>query len=1032
MKIQDKIKFKKEQLKFQIASQNNVNSGFSLEKNDLSNKNKIKEKIKSQKLMMKGFKNDKETVVIKNESSYLVLKSFLREHQVKPPSIFILYLSEIWRELSIYSPNSNNGILPFAFSRFFPLPGLINKRLFNVLDTDKDGYLSPKEFIKGLSIIYCEEICSLIEFIFLFYDFDYDGLISSEDIHAIMSYIPVIHSFNDMIDIEEEIENTLNTIFVDKKSKINICEFTDLIINREVYEIFIPIISFFFEQKPFTNKQIAYFGKICINPEEYNKYLYQLDNRIKLTVTKNNEEENSREGYKIIFDFDKSKLKESTFENDITALEKKESSTINTNRLFVEMEKIRESNERESFGEKSKISYIQPKLTKMLQQNSKTLRRTNKSLSIKDNINKVKNNLINKFNFDEEDPEEQKDKFDEGTNNKLDYNKLKKVIKKQRTTSTLNIKELVQDSNGFRRLGISIPSLISNTKILARYSEKHSNIYNGNIEGLNFYKKQSVIQNLCQSKIMTERINERNNTEDSIEIEKDNNHEYIGLKLIDKNNETHSSTKADIQNKDITYGSYLYKISTNSKKLKKLYFKLYNKDLYYMKSSESKVYKGIHNLSHYFLELSQEYIENNKSNKNSNSNSNSYEEDESYIDSASSISLENKSKSNSDKEKAEEFKPIIKVINSKEYYCFILINQKGKAQWYLTPDKDLYIEWVQKLKLVMNYQNIFDKYILKEIVGKGKFSTVYRAIDKIKNQTVAIKIIDKRILKLNELDLIKTEIDILKICQHPYVVTLYEVIETYAHIDIVLEYCKISNLYQYLHNKNFNLTELQIVTYIHKISKAVYSMHNLGIIHRDLKLSNIALASEKEDIRILDFGLSKIIGPGETCSESYGTPGYAAPEVINEDNYGFKIDVWSIGAITYFMCTSKLPFDYVTKGLKVKNIVINTLNDEIKFKDDCWKKFSKEAIQFIKGCMNKKPEKRLTIKEVLEHEWIKKFFFKEVTRRESVDMREYITEFNHKNDHKNKKKIFKSPQKNNCSTGIYRLYADISPDEGKK
>ena len=1032
MKIQDKIKFKKEHLKFQIASQNNVNSGFSLEKNDLSNKNKLKEKVKSQKVMLNGFKNEKDTVVIKNESSYLVLKSFLREHQVKPPSIFILYLSEIWRELSIYSPNSNNGILPFAFSRFFPLPGLINKRLFNVLDTDKDGFLSPKEFIKGLSIIYCEEICSLIEFIFLFYDFDYDGLISSEDIHAIMSYIPVIHSFNDMIDIEEEIENTLNKIFVDKKSKINICEFTDLIINREVYEIFIPIISFFFEQKPFTNKQIAYFGKICINPEEYNKYIYQLDNRIKLKVTKNNEEENSREGYKIIFDFDKSKLKESTFENDVTSLEKKESSTINTNRHFAEMEKIRESNERESFGEKSKISYIQPKLNKILQQNLKTLRRANKSLSIKDSINKVKNNLINKFNFDEEDPEEQKDKFDEGTNNKLNYNKLKKVIKKQRTISTQNIKELVQDSNGFRRLGISIPSLISNTKILARYSEKHSNIYNGNNEGLNIYKKQNVIQNLCQSKIMTERINERNNTEDSLEIEKDNNHEYIGLKLIDKNNETHSSTKADIQNKDITYSSYLYKISTNTKKLKKLYFKLYNKDLYYMKSSESKVYKGIHNLSHYFLELSQEYIENNKSNKNSNNNSNSYEEDESYIDSASSISLENKSKSNSDKEKNEEFKPIIKVINSKEYFCFILINQKGKAQWYLTPDKDLYTEWVQKLKLVMNYQNIFDKYILKEIVGKGKFSTVYRAIDKIKNQTVAIKIIDKRILKLNELDLIKTEIDILKICQHPYVVALYEVIETYAHIDIVLEYCKISNLYQYLHNKNFNLTELQIVTYIHKISKAVYSMHNLGIIHRDLKLSNIALASEKEDIRILDFGLSKIIGPGETCSESYGTPGYAAPEVINEDNYGFKIDVWSIGAITYFMCTSKLPFDYVTKGLKVKNIVINTLNDEIKFKGDCWKKFSKETIQFIKGCMNKKPEKRLTIKEVLEHEWIKKFFYKEVTRRESVDMREYITEFNHKNDHKNKKKVFKSPQKNNYSTGIYRLYADISPDEGKK
>ena len=1027
MKIQDKNKFKKENLKVQIVSQNNVFSRFNLEKNDFSNKNKSKAQIKSQKVMINGFKNEKDTVIIKNESSYLVLKSFLREHQVKPPSVFILYLSEIWRELSIYSPNSNNGILPFAFSRFLPLPGLINKRLFNVLDTDKDGYLSPKEFIKGLSIIYCEEICSLIEFIFLFYDFDYDGYITSEDIHAIMSYIPVIHSFDDMIDIEEEIQNTLDAIFLDKKSKINLCEFTDLIINREVYEIFIPIISFLFEQKPFSNKQIEYFGKICIDPADSNKYFYQLDNRIKLRVSKNKEDENEKENRKIIFDFDKSKFKESTFENDGTTFEKKESSKINTNIHFDENVKEREKTKRQSFGEKTKISCIYQKLTKYgLQQSSKTFRRTKKSLSIKDDVNKVKNNLIDKFDFEGEDPEEKKDKFDIVEKNKLDYNKLKKVVRRQRTESVQNLRNLVSESNGFRRLKKTIPSLISNTKLLAKFSDKHIDKYKENEDGFNFYKKQSVIQNLCQSKIKAEKKGEIERTEDSFEIEKDNHEEFIGLKLINKNSETHSSTKAEMQNKDIIYSSYLYKISTNSKRLKKLFFKLFNKDLYYLKSADSLVYKGMHNLSHYFLELSQDYIEN----KNKNNSMNSYEEDESYIDSASSITVENKS--NSDKTKNEEFKPIIKIINSQEYYCFILINIKGKAQWYLTPDKDIYLEWVEKLKLVTNYKNIFDKYILKEIVGKGKFSTVYRAKDKIENNIVAIKIIDKRVLKLNELDLIKTEIDILKICQHPYVVRLYEVIETYTHIDIVLEYCKISNLYQYLQSINFDLTELQIVTYIHKISKAVYSMHNLGIIHRDLKLSNIALASEKEDIRILDFGLSKIIGPGETCRESYGTPGYAAPEVIDEENYGKKIDVWSIGAITYFMCSSKLPFDYITKGLKIKNIVINTLNDEIKFKEVCWKKFSKEAIQFIKGCMNKKPEKRLTIKEVLEHEWIKKFFYKEVTRRKSIDMRKYLAEFNHKNKNMSQKKFIKSPEKNHLSKGIYRLYADISIEEGKK
>ena len=114
----------------------------------------------------------------------------------------------------------------------------------------------------------------------------------------------------------------------------------------------------------------------------------------------------------------------------------------------------------------------------------------------------------------------------------------------------------------------------------------------------------------------------------------------------------------------------------------------------------------MHTLSHYFLELTQEFVENKTSNRN-NSNTDSYTEDESYIDSASGITNENKS--NSDKEKVEEFKPLNKKINNIEYFCFILINQKGKAQWYLTPDRNIYNEWVEKLKLVMNYQNIFDK-----------------------------------------------------------------------------------------------------------------------------------------------------------------------------------------------------------------------------------------------------------------------------------------------------------------------------------
>ena len=106
-------------------------------------------------------------------------------------------------------------------------------------------------------------------------------------------------------------------------------------------------------------------------------------------------------------------------------------------------------------------------------------------------------------------------------------------------------------------------------------------------------------------------------------------------------------------------------------------------------------------------------------------------------------------------------------------------------------------------------------------------------------------------------------------------------------------------------------------------------MHNIGIIHRDLKLSNIALTKNNNEveIRIIDFGLSKIIGPNQFCNEGYGTPGYAAPEVINRYNYSFEADIWSIGAITYFLCAGKLPFDYVRLGYCEKDIIENTLLD---------------------------------------------------------------------------------------------------------
>ena len=89
-------------------------------------------------------------------------------------------------------------------------------------------------------------------------------------------------------------------------------------------------------------------------------------------------------------------------------------------------------------------------------------------------------------------------------------------------------------------------------------------------------------------------------------------------------------------------------------------------------------------------------------------------------------------------------------------------------------------------------------------------------------------------------------------------------------------------------------------------------LHNLGIVHRDLKLENIMMSHQKDGAvpKIVDFGLAKMIGPNESANEPFGTLGYVAPEVLQKKPYTFSCDVWSLGCILYALLSGSLPFDH--------------------------------------------------------------------------------------------------------------------------
>ena len=402
---------------------------------------------------------------------------------------------------------------------------------------------------------------------------------------------------------------------------------------------------------------------------------------------------------------------------------------------------------------------------------------------------------------------------------------------------------------------------------------------------------------------------EKSEFESAIEIDSGSENEG------DDNNKDLNNEEVNNNNEDVTEG-YLYKIQGN--KMKKIYFKLIYKDLYYYKSKDNKKHKGMHNLSGVYIK------------------------DEGVVQ-----------------------------ISDKKLYCFNIIFPSKERKYYVSDEKE-YIKWVESIRKVVHYSNLNDIYEIKGTLGKGKFGLVKLGIHKETKREVAVKIINKKLVTEVDVQQVKSEIDILKIAKHPNIIKLYDVFENEKYIYIIMEYCPGGDLFSYIEKRGFKLKEERASEIIHKLCTAVYFLHQYGIVHRDLKPENILMTDDTDtaDIRLVDFGLGKIIGPGETCTEPFGTFSYVAPEVLQEKPYNFKVDLFAIGIITYLLVAGFLPFDHETSE---KEIARQTVYEPTPFPPSIWKNISFEAKMFVDNLLEKDPEKRMNIQEVLQHKWLQKF-----------------------------------------------------------
>jgi serine/threonine protein kinase len=313
-----------------------------------------------------------------------------------------------------------------------------------------------------------------------------------------------------------------------------------------------------------------------------------------------------------------------------------------------------------------------------------------------------------------------------------------------------------------------------------------------------------------------------------------------------------------------------------------------------------------------------------------------------------------------------------KKIADKIFYSFsVIFNQKTRN--YYCPDKNIAKQWTANLRAAIGYHNFFDYYEMLDEIGEGKFGLVKLGIHFKTKERVAIKIIKKESMNVSDLELVKGEIDIMKLCRHPNVVRLLDHFENSEYIFIVMEYLSGGDLGNHLHVKNFNFTEKRASEILFQIAQGLNYLHSYGVLHRDLKPDNIMLSdsSENATIKIMDFGLSKILAPQEKVKDGFGTLSFVAPEVLIRQPYNKQIDIWSMGVTLYYMLTGALPFDDENDNEEViaKMIVFN----EVVFPEKLWKSRSKDVIDLIGQCLIKNPEKRITVEQFLLHPWVAKF-----------------------------------------------------------
>ncbi|XP_057525124.1 CBL-interacting serine/threonine-protein kinase 25-like [Amaranthus tricolor] len=268
---------------------------------------------------------------------------------------------------------------------------------------------------------------------------------------------------------------------------------------------------------------------------------------------------------------------------------------------------------------------------------------------------------------------------------------------------------------------------------------------------------------------------------------------------------------------------------------------------------------------------------------------------------------------------------------------------------------------------------LFSKYELEKLLGEGNFGKVYKAKNLTTLEIVAIKMINKdEVKKHGMIEQVKKEIQVMSHVKHPNIIELKEVMATKTKIYLVLEYVGGGDLYtKIVENGKFDENLARKI--FQQLIIALDFCHYHGVCHRDLKLENVLMDSNGEDLKICDFGLATFLGGHEQNYDfedvllytACGAIAYMAPEIIRGDRYdGKKCDIWSCGVILYTLLVGYPPFQDESRTRMLWKIRVGKFDFPLGF--------SKEVEDLIKKILVPNPSERIVMLDIMQHPWFTK------------------------------------------------------------